>query len=143
MASKNVHMTFVAHMLRGAVSDYQTALRIVEGLALRTDEPANDANPTPMAVPRRQRKRGVRRRAPQDPTLREIITAVLRDGAARSTGAIALLVSEQSPATARGSVAGELLRMRKAGLIVARGRGPRGALYAIAIAGPEDSGAGA
>jgi len=55
MNSNHVHMNFVTHALRGAISDHQTALKVVEALASSMDEPAAPTTPPPQVSRRRRR----------------------------------------------------------------------------------------
>ena len=66
------------------------------------------------------------------PTIRAIIRTVLARDDALGCADVCHAVIAVEPSLKKASVASELTQMRQAGLVVRKGAGPRGSLYALA-----------
>lgn len=65
-------------------------------------------------------------------TIRTVIAEVLSSGIALGSSDICRIAVERDPSLRKASVASELTQMRKVGLVVRMGSGPRGGLYGLA-----------
>ena len=71
-------------------------------------------------------------------TMREAIIDVLSDGQARGTGDLFIAAAKVLPGLRKPSLAAEVFRMKKDGLLVEKGLGPFGALYGLLSGGTHE-----